>query len=309
MLRKIVWRFFIGLCFALPFGILAAVTVHAQEIDEEVAKDECVGCHEITQTHWQESAHGQAFNDPVFQKAWREQNSPDTCLECHTSGYDQVQGIFETDSVSCSVCHGPEIGEHPEEIMPTDISSRLCGSCHLDTHSEWETSGHGKEELACVRCHNAHTTELRADGVQELCQSCHNEAAHYYNDTAHAKEGLLCADCHLRVSDSTMGDGHGKREHSFIVDLNTCSDCHNDDMHNPIPADVMTQGSTTETAGEPVLAMAAMPTLQKEPDPVGPMGFAVLAALVGMGFGIIAAPWLTKWNRRIEKEKGHENEQ
>lgn len=309
MFKKIIWRLFVGLCFALPFGILASVSVQAQEIDEEVTKNECVGCHEITQTHWEESAHGQSFNDPIFQKAWREQDSPDECLECHTSGPDQPFGQFEAESVSCSVCHGPEMGEHPEQIMPTDISSRLCGSCHLDTHAEWETSSHGQEDLACVRCHNAHTTELRTEGVQELCQSCHNDATHFYNDTAHANEGLLCSDCHLRVSESTMGDGHGAREHTFVVDLDTCSDCHSDDMHTAPAMTALTQEDTTGTdegTDDPVLAMASMPTLQTEPDPVGPMGFAVLAALVGMGFGIVAAPWLTRWNRRIDK--GHDND-
>jgi len=305
MLKKILWRLFVGICFALPFGILAAVSVQAQELDEETGKNECVGCHEITQTHWEESAHGQSFNNSTFQMAWKEQGSPDECLACHTNGFDQMMGTSGTDSVSCSVCHGPEPSEHPEEIMPTDISSRLCGTCHLDTHAEWETSSHGKEELACVRCHNPHTTDLRADGVQELCQSCHNEATHYYSYTAHAAEGLLCSDCHLRVSETKIGDGHGQRVHSFAVDLETCSDCHSDDMHYPLPGSAMTEEDNTATT-QPVLSMASMPTIQNEPDPVGPMGFAVLSALVGMGFGIVAAPWLTKWNRRTKEEINNE---
>jgi hypothetical protein len=306
MIRKLFWRIFVGFCFALPLGIFASVSVKAQTLEEVPKQDECVGCHEITQDHWQEGAHGNSFNDPVFQKSWQEQDSPAECLACHTSGFDPATGAFSTASVSCSVCHGPEPGNHPEDIMPTDISSRLCGTCHLDTHAEWESSSHGKEDLACVRCHDGHSTEIRAGAVQELCQSCHNEAAHFYNDTAHAQEGLLCSDCHLRVSETDIGDGHGRRVHSFTVDLNTCSSCHSGEMHYPIPGNPMSNDGEATTGLQPVLSMASMPTIQSEPDPVGPLGFAVLASLVGMGFGIVLGPWLSKWSRH--SNKGNENE-
>jgi len=191
--------------------------------------------------------------------------------------------------------------------MPTDISSRMCGTCHLDTHAEWEGSVHGQEDLACVRCHSPHTTELRADGVQDLCQSCHNEEAHFFTYTAHADEGLLCSDCHLRVSDSELGDGHGQRVHEFAVDLETCAQCHDEGMHYPVQGAMDGQGGST-LEPEPVLSMASAVPLQAEPDPVSPFGFAVLASLVGMGFGMVIAPWLEKWNRRI-KEKRQNDEQ
>jgi formate-dependent nitrite reductase cytochrome c552 subunit len=180
----------------------------------------------------------------------------------------------------------------------------MCGNCHLDTHAEWEGSIHGQENLACVRCHNPHTTDLRADGVQTLCQSCHNEVAHFYSYTGHAEEGLLCSDCHLRVSDAAegqMGEGHGQRVHSFTVDLESCSQCHEDEMHYP-GEDAMTLEDDLGTAMEPALSMASVVPLNSEPDPVSPFGFAVLASLVGMGFGIVVAPWLEKWNRRVSNE-------
>lgn len=303
MMRKLFSRLLIGLCFALPFGIIASATVHAQTQDEEPVSDECVGCHEITQSHWADSAHGTSYDDPVFQNAWQDEGSPDECLACHTTGFDPATGNFQTDSVSCTTCHNPVPTDHPEDIMPTDVSSRMCGTCHLESHAEWETSGHGKEDLACVRCHNAHTTEIRADGVQELCQSCHNDATQYYNETAHAAQGLLCSDCHLRVSDETLGEGHAKREHSFTVDLDTCSSCHSDDMHTAMSGLTMPASDTEEVkVTQPVISKASMPEIQSEPDPVGPMGFAVLASLVGMGFGIVVAPWLTKWSRRSDDE-------
>lgn len=305
MLSRWLWRFVVGLCFAFPVGILAAVTVQAQTLDEQPTQNDCEGCHEIIQTHWKDSAHANSVQDPQFQQAWLVQGSPNECLSCHTTGFDPVAGTWEAESVACSICHNPAPNDHPEQIMPTDISSRMCGTCHLDTHAEWQGSIHGQEDLACVRCHSPHTTGLRADGVQALCQSCHNEEAHFFAYTGHADEGLLCSDCHLRVSEAEMGDGHGRRVHAFTVDLDTCSQCHNEEMHYPT-GDAMTAGENPG-ASEPVVSMASAVPVQEEPDPVSPFGFAVLASLVGMGFGMIIAPWLEKWNRRV-KDKGQKDE-
>ncbi len=304
MLNRWLWRAFIGLCFAFPVGILAVVTVEAQTIDEESTGGECEGCHEITQTHWSESAHANSVTDPIFQEAWRKQGNPPDCLTCHTTGFDSANGTWEMESVSCSVCHGPDPGEHPEQIMPTDISSRTCGNCHLDTHTEWEDSLHGQENLTCVRCHSPHTTDLRADGVQSLCQSCHNDVTHYYGETKHAEEGLLCSDCHLRVSDAAegdMGEGHGQRVHTFTVDLESCSQCHLADMQHPAEG-AMTLEDDSAAETESILSLASALPIKNDPDPVSPFGFAVLASLVGMGFGIVVAPWLEKWNRRVSDE-------
>jgi formate-dependent nitrite reductase cytochrome c552 subunit len=272
----------------------AAVSVQAQS-DTTDDKDDCQGCHEIIEAHWQESGHAKAITNTVFQQAWQEQGQPSECLACHTTGYDVETGTYEADSITCTVCHNPLPGNHPEEIMPTDISSRLCGECHLDTYAEWELSTHGQENLACVRCHSPHTTGLRANGIQELCQSCHNNEAHFYSFTGHADEGLLCADCHLRVTDVQMGDGHGQRMHTFAVDLETCAKCHGESMHYPTVA-AASVGSNLATADTAV--PLEMPPLHQTPDPVSPYGFAIIAALIGMGFGIILAPWLENWYRR-----------
>lgn len=305
MISRWLWRLFVTLCFAFLLGTLAVATVEAQTIDEESSGSECEGCHEITQTHWSKSAHANSVDDLDFQKAWREQGSPTECLACHTTGFDPATGTWETESVSCSVCHGPDPGEHPEQIMPTDISSRTCGNCHLDTHTEWEDSVHGQENLTCIRCHSPHTTDLRADGVQSLCQSCHNDVTHYYGETKHAEEGLLCSDCHLRVSDAAegnMGEGHGQRVHTFTVDLESCSQCHASDMQHPAEGAMTPEDDSIVEGTEPVLSLASAVPINNEPDPVSPFGFAVLASLVGMGFGIVVAPWLEKWNRRVSDE-------
>jgi len=37
------------------------------------------------------------------------------------------------------------------------------------------------------------------------------------------------------------------------------------------------------------------------PNPVSPFGFAVVAGLIGMTGGMILAPWLERWYRRIRR--------
>jgi hypothetical protein len=279
-------------------AFVAVAAVQARPGLQENPQDECQDCHESIQSHWADSAHGHAADDLVFTQAWQDEGSPAECLRCHTTGFDPESGTWEQAGVTCSVCHFPPSGEHPEAVMPTDISSRLCGSCHIDTYSEWEISPHGQEELACVRCHNPHTTSLKKSDVQEVCQACHNQESHFFTYTSHAQEGLLCADCHLRISEAQMGEGHGKREHNFVVDIETCTSCHGENMHYPT--------GNESALVEPVTASSTLPigraTVSAQPNPVSPLGFAVIAALVGMGSGMVLAPWLESWYRRTSKQ-------
>lgn len=298
MLKSWIWRIVVGICFAMPMAFIAVAVVQARPSLQETTQDECQDCHESIQTHWADSAHAQAADDVAFQEAWQQEGSPIECLSCHTTGFDLESGTWEQEGVTCAVCHFPVSEEHPEAIMPTDISSRLCGTCHVDTYSEWEISSHGQEELACVRCHNPHTTGLKKSDVQEVCQACHNQETHFFTYTGHAEEGLLCADCHLRVSEAQMGEGHGQRQHTFVVDIETCTSCHGDNMHYP------TGNESDQMA--PIAASSTLPlgraTVSAQPNPVSPLGFAVIAALVGMGSGMILAPWLENWYRRSSRE-------
>lgn len=298
MLKHWIWRTFVGLCFALPMGFLGVAVAQARAPLQAANLNECQDCHEIIQSHWQDSAHGQAVTDQVFKQAWQEQGSPGECLSCHTTGYDPTTGTWEKDGVTCQVCHYPVSENHPEAVMPTDISSRLCGTCHLDTYAEWESSIHGQEDLACARCHNPHTTGLKKADAQQVCQACHNEETHFFTYTGHAEEGLLCADCHLRVSEAQMGEGHGQRLHTFVVDIGTCTGCHGETLHYPSGK----ESSPAESVEASLPVSIGDATVSAIPDPVSPLGFAVVAALVGMGSGMVLAPWLENWYRRSRQD-------
>lgn len=289
MLRTLLNRFLIGLCFAIPLGLASVMFVEASPGLQQPDSEDCQSCHTITYTHWEGSAHGQSMTDPVFLDAWETQGQPASCLGCHaTEKIVDGQSILE-DGVTCEVCHAPTSGDHPDTVMPTNISSRLCGECHLDTFEEYQTSVHGQDGLNCVNCHKSHNMSLRSSNVEELCATCHSETSHFYGYSRHAQEGLLCVDCHLRVAEGELGEGHGQRVHTFGVDLETCNQCHGQDLHNPANAmsnvpDPPLQSGVPASAG-----------IAAEIDAVSPWGFAVVAALIGMAFGMVLAPWMERF--------------
>lgn len=296
-------RVIVGLCFALLMVTIVAAAQAAPLLQDEPpvpGSDECIGCHEGLRDYWEHSEHAQAFDNPEFQSAWREQGEPQACLACHTTGYDPATGEYDQAGIGCLTCHYPIVSDHPDQYMPTDVSSRLCGECHLETFSEWQESHHAQEDLACSRCHNQHTTQLRVGSSQELCQTCHEDEAKFFALTAHAGEGLLCTDCHLQVGDSAIGEGHGIREHSFEVDLDTCNLCHEGDMHADFDSG---QAMTTKdnvacyrTDVERVAVTKEEPVSETPPAP-SPIVYALPAGF-GLIFGVLVAPWAEGLIRR-----------
>ena len=297
---RLVRYLLVGLCCAILATTLTAV-VQAQDPSPDPDSDECIGCHEGLRSHWDDSSHAQAFNDPAFQEDWQEQGEPRECLTCHTTGYDPATGTYFSEGVDCLACHSPIVSNHPDEYMPTDVSSRKCGECHVDTFSEWQDSNHAQEDMACGQCHNPHTADLRVDNTQVLCQTCHEDQSHYFAFTGHASEGLLCADCHLSIDDSPAGEGHGSRHHTFEVDLHTCNNCHENDMHSAVEQQAASESSEqvacyrTDTVRLPVTPEQEV---YSEPqDTTNPMVY-FLPAGIGLVLGVMVAPWTESVLRR-----------
>ncbi len=294
---KLRFRFFITLSIALMVGLsFWVVGAKAENHKYQEMTPDCQGCHDVIREHWEEGSHGQAYSNPAFQSAWNLQGQPGECLACHTTGYDPATNSVEYEGVACTVCHTPVNDNHPLEVMPTNVSSRDCGNCHIDTFAEWEISAHAQEDLSCNKCHNSHTASIKAEDAQILCQSCHKDEIHYSDNTTHAQEGLLCIDCHLTVSETEIGNGHGSREHSFAVNMDTCAKCHIDTLN-------------LEAAGmdidEEILQSGLIPNFEKntmeQPDNVSPIGFAILGTLIGMAVGMLLSPWLEKWFARFNR--------
>jgi len=296
-MKKWIFRIGFGLLFALPFMFVTGVWAQAKMVDvspTNMSDEDCATCHPAFYNSWSTSAHGMAADDPKFVSDWEEQGKPFECLACHTTGYDFRTQTWKDIGVTCEACHGPFTEDHPVNPMPADSSPELCGSCHQETLFEWNVSKHRQAQMDCVDCHGQHETSIKGEDADALCNSCHRERASSYAHTAHSEVGLGCADCHLAELDGEIGGGHAYRDHSFHVKLSTCNECHEYQMHDPSAV------HTGEDVHEPdALAAVESAGVSVEPDPVSPMYFILLAALIGMAFGLLVAPWIERWYRRL----------
>lgn len=171
----------------------------------------CKQCHS---TAYKNESHTRHFNtfvdDPKeehdFVSTWRGAGKPDSCLLCHTTGWNTSKANHGADEVEyrknllgiqCESCHGPgsehvKGGGDPSKIT-MDYSAELCGSCHTGghhpTYDEWEESDHAKALVSLKGSSHA----------SDHCLECHS-ADYWYDRTvtlSSAKEGITCVMCHF----------------------------------------------------------------------------------------------------------------
>jgi predicted CXXCH cytochrome family protein len=308
----------IAVMFALLFAGVTLVAVSAQDVTPPPVQDQtakCAECHENVQMSWQNGPHGHATDDPIFVKAWTDQGKPSACLTCHVTGYDEASGTWKEDGITCAACHTDEGGQHPKTTMKVDSTSGTCGTCHTDTRfglKDWEGSTHYAQGMDCSSCHDPHNASLKITvnlkdpnpikDASRLCISCHQEASMNFPYSIHSKQGVTCIDCHLEHLENTNTDIHRVADHSFKASVQTCDACHADQMHANGEAI-----STKEAVGISLVAPTVEPTPALEassvvPTPVSPIGYAGLAALIGIAAGMVLAPWLERWYRSIMKK-------
>ncbi|MFH1563061.1 MAG: multiheme c-type cytochrome [Nitrospirota bacterium] len=122
-----------------------------------VGTNECGQCHQKQYKKWQKSRHSKAFYS--LKKAKEEKNP--ACLKCHTTGYRQDNGFWDTETtpdfinVGCEECHRLRIGHvmlhktpliDEKTIITADKpgkvnSSGICMKCHTvdkDTKFDFE---------------------------------------------------------------------------------------------------------------------------------------------------------------------------
>ncbi len=312
-------RFFIAMLVAVLAAGITLMVASAQEgtnnPEPQTAQNtECVVCHTEFQMTLENSLHGQAGTDPVFLEDWNAQGKPGACLVCHTTGYDPATATWESDGITCKACHTDADSGHPKTPMTVDNSPDLCGRCHSDTRfgwQGWEGSTHYQRGMNCTTCHDPHSAALktpggpRADGTKEisdLCVTCHQEASMNFPYTAHHQKGVACVDCHLEHLETGERTAHSIPDHSFKASLDTCNTCHADQMHAPVDATTTTaQAAAPATAGATTEPTPGVQTasITAEPTPVSPLGYAILAALIGLAGGMVLAPWLERFYRRV----------
>lgn len=303
MQQKLLARIGIGIAFAVTASLISVVLVGAQAPLPTTARQglNCSGCHAELFDAWEQGAHGQAATSPAFTQAWQSRGEPSECMACHTTGYDPTTESWQEEGVTCAACHHPAAEGHPEEPMPVAREAETCGTCHTEAYFEWQASQHGKVDLACASCHDPHAASMKAADVSTLCAACHGTTVSTYAHSQHYAQGQTCADCHLAPTGAAAGEGHAQRNHTFAVDLSTCTACHAYQLHSA-------GGDTpTEPTTEPMSMISAVDLeTSGSPEPVSPLGFSVLAGLAGMAGGMILAPWLERWYRRMrgEDERG-----
>lgn len=310
----------IALMFALLFAGVTLVAVSAQDVTPPPAQDktgECADCHKDSQMSWQNGPHGNAKNDPIFVAEWTNQGKPGACLNCHVTGYNEATGTWKEDGVTCAACHTDEGGEHPKTTMSVDSTSKTCGKCHTDSRfvmESWEGSTHFQEGMDCSSCHDPHNASLKITvnlqdptapkDASRLCISCHEEASMNFPYSIHSKQGVTCVDCHLEHLENANTGIHSIADHSFKASVKTCTTCHAEQMHAAgeiISTKAAADISVVEPATEPTPAVK-MSSIVPEPAPVSPLGYAGLAALIGLAAGMVLAPWLERWYRLVLKK-------
>ena len=299
MKEKYLARIGVGIVFAVAASLISVVLVGAQAPQNPTLKQDldCSACHAEFYDTWEQGGHGQAATNPVFTQAWQERGEPAECMACHTTGYDAEAATWEEEGVACAACHSPTAANHPDEPMPVAREADTCGACHTEAYFEWRASQHGVVDLACASCHDPHATALKAADVSTLCAACHGDTVSTYAHSQHFSVGQTCADCHLAPTDEQTGEGHAQRNHTFSVDLTTCTSCHAYQLHSAA------EGVPTDPTAEPLSLLGAVDLeTSGSPESVSPLGFAVLAGLVGMAGGMILAPWLERWYRRMRRD-------
>ncbi len=192
-------------------------------------------CHVPHLQEWQGSTHAEAFQDPVFQQSWVDNQQPGYCLKCHATGYNPNTGLPVAEGVTCESCHGTYRQDHPRaDMMPVDAAAERCGVCHTTTYDEWQLSGHAARGVKCASCHAVHSQGLLFATSTALCATCHGDRYEDFAHAGHAEHQVTCADCHMyRPPDGSMREGLLPTGHFFAVTSDACTQCHTrDSIHS-----------------------------------------------------------------------------
>ena len=317
-LKQIVLAWNIALILVL-FSVLpsAAQIVTPDEIPRDKDGDpDCRECHWETFLDWEHSIHGQGLSCAQCHLSDQQdharaghgsQGGPEDCMGCHTTGYNPEDDTWQEDNIHCKACHTPVELNHPDDPMPTNRSGELCGGCHIQAFFEWQESEHRIAEVACIDCHSQHTTELRFVDAIETCAHCHQSRVEEFEHSGHEAAGVNCASCHLAPLDGPIGSGSAKLNHTFIVELKTCTACHLEELHAGKQTSVTGTGTEDDHASTDSIVIDAMASsttagVNQLPRGANPLQFAAFVGLILIGIGLTLGPSLLKWLPRLRKK-------
>jgi hypothetical protein len=140
----------------------------------------CVPCHADVVAEWRQSAHADAFVDPLFAASFKYERRK-WCVDCHAPLSERAAGRLRDEGVGCAACHlrdGAIVAArpptaaaqeaHPILVEPRLLRAELCAGCHQfnwpitteplrygphpmqNTFAEWQHSGSAQ---TCIGCH------------------------------------------------------------------------------------------------------------------------------------------------------------
>jgi DmsE family decaheme c-type cytochrome len=173
---------------------LIAIFSFAQEQQQNSADQKtymgtqiCANCHLNIYENFKKSAHG-ISKDP------RSPEGKEGCENCHGPG--------AMHSISGG---GKGVGDLIVFNAKANIESQnqVCLNCHNQGKvALWHSSIHESKNLACVSCHQIHSTNAKlliAATESQTCAGCHQEILAELQRTSHhpIREGKInCSDCH-----------------------------------------------------------------------------------------------------------------
>jgi hypothetical protein len=192
----------------------------------------CGACHQAIHACWQQSLHAQAYNNGIFQAAYRTASQARSeertrlCLLCHapvvrlTRDY-AAQGTMIQEGVTCDFCHSVRAVRvyTPEVQVDLNVGRTKYGPlrhAQSPAHEIVESEVHGRSEF-CAVCH-----EYRNEyGVAVL------ETYSEWKAGAYAAEGRQCQDCHMPVVSEQVSALGRKQSVPKGVNLHNISGSHN----------------------------------------------------------------------------------
>ncbi len=209
----------------------------------------CKQCHSTAYKNESVTRHFTTFDkESTFFKSWTGAGRPESCLLCHTTGWDKNKNNHGADEaeyrknllgIQCESCHGPgsehvKGGGDPSKIT-VDYSAELCGSCHTGSHhptyDEWEISDHagaleslkGSSHASdhCLECHSAdywYDRTVTLDTAQEsiTCVMCHFAHGSNFEYQLREEGEKLCALCHTTEGSRPPSSPHHPQDEMLL---------------------------------------------------------------------------------------------
>jgi hypothetical protein len=159
---------------------------------QDLSARSCAGCHSTAHAEWQDSRHGRAWTNAIFQREYK-QEPLDWCVHCHApleEQFTQVRaggGALADEGVTCAVCHLREgrmqartrrPGSPHDTVARADFGGpAFCGGCHQFNFPLVDRSPPGPRVAAYSEHPMQDTVAQHARGPRAgtECLQCHRD--------------------------------------------------------------------------------------------------------------------------------------